>query len=441
VSVEAAPRSIQPIAPAARTLGFWDFVVLWGDLGIGLLVMLAGSLLVPGLGLPQAFGAIVLGSVIGVALLALAGVPSSQAGVPTMVALRGPLGARGSWVPTVINVVQLLGWTTFELVIMGYAANAASRRLLGWDAYWFWLAAFTVLVVALGVWGPAGVVRRFLARFAVWVMLGTTVYLTWLLFARHDVAALWRRPGQGGFPTFWVAVDIVIAMPISWMPLVGDYSRLARRAGAAAWGTALGYLVANVWFYSLGALVLMAAGVSQEPKGFVEAIMTLAGPLALLVLLVDEADEAWADLYSCAVSIQNAAPAASQRALVVALGALSFLVALVLDVTRYESFLLLIGSVFVPLFGVLAADFYLLGRRYDARTLFPSGRAGGVRWPAVAAWALGVLAYHWVAGNLGVLGLPGAPWMGASIPSFLVAAAAQAALGRRAAPQDRPVGA
>lgn len=424
-----APRTIEPVPPAARRLGFWDFAVLWGDLGVGLLVLLAGSLLVPGLGLPAALAAIVLGSLIGVTLLALAGVPSSLTGVPTMVALRGLLGLRGSYLPTAINVVQLLGWTIFELVIMGYAANAASRRLLGLDAYGLWLTVFTVIVVGLGLWGPAAVVRRFLARFAVWVMLATTSYLTWLLLARHDIAALWARPGQGGFPTFWAAVDLVIAMPVSWMPLVGDYSRLARRPAPAAWGTALGYLVANIWFYALGALVLLAANVAQEPKSFVEAIMLLAGPLALLVLLVDETDEAWADLYSCAVSVQNILPAASQQGLVVGLGALSFLVALALDVTRYESFLLLIGSVFVPLFGVLAADYYLLGRRYDAAALWPSRPPGTtVRWPAIVAWVAGAIAYHWIAGSLAGLGLGGLPWLGASVPSFFVAAAAQVAL-------------
>jgi NCS1 family nucleobase:cation symporter-1 len=429
-SVEAASRTIQPVPPAARTLGFWDFVVLWGDLGIGLLVLLAGSFLVPGLGLPQALTAIVVGSFTGAALLALAGVPSSLTGVPTMVGLRGVLGLRGSYLPTAVNIAQLLGWTVFELVIMGYAANAASRRLLGLDAYGLWLAVFTLIVVGLGVWGPAAVVRRFLGRFAVWIMLATTVYLTGLLFARHDVPALAARPGAGGFPEFWAAVDLVIAMPVSWMPLVGDYSRLARRPGPAAWGTAVGSFVANVWFYALGALVLLAANVSQEPKGFVEAIMLLAGPAALLVLLVDETDEAWADLYSCAVSIQNVVPGASQRGLIAGLGGLAFLVALGLDVTRYEAFLLLIGSVFVPLFGVLAADHFLLGRRYDTATLFAAGERARVRWRAVGAWVAGIVAYHWIAGSLTNVGLPGAPWLGASLPSFLAAVAAHVALAR-----------
>jgi putative hydroxymethylpyrimidine transporter CytX len=442
--VDVTTVGIEPVRPSERRLGFWSYAILWGDLGVGLLVLLAGSLLVPALSLPQAMGAIVLGSVIGVVLLALAGVPSSTTGVPTMVVLRRVLGRHGSYVPTAINVVQLLGWTIFELVIMGHAANAASKQFLGWDAYWFWLIVFSAIVVGLGLWGPLAVVRRFLGQFAVWIMLATTIYITAILFLRHDVAALWQRSGQGGLG-FWTAVDIVIAMPISWMPLVGDYSRFARRVGPAVWGTALGYLVANIWFYGLGALILLAANVTLEPKGFVEAIMLLAGPLALLVLLVDETDEAWADLYSCAVSIQNIRPAADQRLLIGGLGGLAFIVALATDITRYEHFLLLIGSVFVPLFGVLAADFFVVRSRYDAREIVPLDldreRPLTVSWPALGAWVVGVLCYHWIAGTLLRLGLPPAPDIGASVPSFLVAVAAYTVLARSARPGQLAYGA
>jgi NCS1 family nucleobase:cation symporter-1 len=154
------------------------------------------------------------------------------------------------------------------------------------------------------------------------------------------------------------------------------------------------------------------------------------------VLLADETDEAWADLYSCAVSVQNAFPQVSIRSLIVALGALSILAALAFDVTRYEHFLLLIGAVFVPLFGVLAADYFVTARgRYDpAAVLEASGRAGvvpGVRWQGVLAWALGTATYLWIAGRLAPLGLAPVPAIGASLPSLAVAAVAYLAVGRR----------
>ena len=434
-SEAAAAKGLEPVSREARQLGAWAYAVLWGDLGIGLLVLLAGSFLVPALSLPQALGAIVVGSLIGVTLLGLTGIVGSQTGLPTMVCLRPALGRGGSYVATAFNVVQLLGWTVFELAIMGHAANAVVRGLTGFDAAWFWIVAFGAAVIGLGLWGPVAVVREWLGKFALWAVLLTTAWLTWRLLGRADVGALWNAPAAGGL-SFWAGVDIVIAMPISWLPLVCDYSRFARRPAPAFWGTTLGYLVANVWFYALGALILLGMQTSAEPKAFVEAIALLAGPLILLVLLADETDEAWADLYSCAVSIQNVLPHVSARALVAGLGAAAVVVALVFDVTRYEDFLLLIGAVFVPLFGVLAADYFVIRRgHYEPAAVLgtggPTAIAAGVRWQGVLAWALGLLAYLWIAGRLEPFGLAGAPTLGASLPSLGLAAVVYLGVTRR----------
>jgi NCS1 family nucleobase:cation symporter-1 len=352
-----------------------------------------------------------------------------------MVCLRPALGRGGSYVATGVNVVQLLGWTVFELVIMGHAANAVVRGLTGFDAAWLWALVFGGAVIALGLWGPVAVVREWLTKFALAAVAVTTAWLAWRVAAVADLGALWSAPAAGGL-SFWAAVDIVIAMPISWLPLVSDYSRFARRPAPAFWGTTVGYLVANVCFYTLGALILLAMRTSYDPKAFVEAIALLAGPVILLVLLADETDEAWADLYSCAVSVQNALPGAAIGSLVAWLGAVSVVLALIFDVTRYETFLLLIGAVFVPLFGVLAADYFVVRRgRYDPSALVGAGAAGGVvpgvRWQGAVAWGLGVVAYLWIAGRLAPLGLAGLPDVGASLPSLGLAAATYLAVTRR----------
>ena len=424
---------IEPVPRAHRVLGFADFLVLWGDLGIGLLVMLAGTFLVPGLGLGSALLAILAGSAAGCLLLALVGAVGSATGAPTMVLLRPVLGVRGSWAPTVLNVLQLVGWTIFEFVVMGVAASTIARTLFGTGSYAAWAAVFAAIVVVMGVGGPIGVVRVWLEKFAVWIALATGIWLTVHVFSTHSLAGLLSRPGDGSLP-FGAGADLAVALPISWLPLVADYNRFSRSSRQGFWGTLLGFFVTNAWFLSLGALLLLGSKVAQEPRDFASAIALTAGWVALLILLADETHNAWADLYSSAVSLQNLFPKVKQRWLIAALGAACLAVAVFLDITRYQNFLFLIGSFFVPLFGMLTADFFVLRRRrYEVEQFYKPGGAywylGGVRVTAVIAWAAGIVVYHLA--NPATLGAIVPGWLtvappvlglaGGSLPSFAAA--------------------
>ena len=432
---EAPAWGIRPVPAEHRHLSGLDLAVLWGDLSVGLLVMVTGALLVPALGFPRALLAIVVGSAIGCVPLAVVGLAGEREGVPSMVLFRPVLGLKGSFLPSALNLLQLVGWTAVEFWAMGSVANVASRELFGFDARGLWLAFVAVLCTTLAIGGPVIVVRKWLERFGIYVLLGSAVWITVRALAAGDLGAIWRGPGEGGMP-FWLAVDLVIVMPISWLPLVADYNRFARPGTRGFAGTYLGYLAGNTWFYALGALLVLGAGATADVLGIGTAVAGAAGgALLLLALLVGESDNAFANLYSSAVSIQNVAPEAPQRWLVAALGALAFGLALALSMERYELFLLLIGSVFVPLFGVFVADWLVRARgRYGEASLFAPT---GVRWLALVPWLAGFVLYHWSvptgpAGWVeGVrtlfadwLGLPFPLFgstVGASLPSFAVA--------------------
>ena len=423
IKIKAPPEwGIEPVPEKHRILGFLDYFALWSSLGVGLLVLLAGTLLVPSLGLGRALLAIVIGTAIGNLLLALAGVVGSDHAIPTMVMLRPVLGIRGSYLPTILNIVQLIGWGAFEVIIMAQAANHITQQF-GFSNYLLWALFFAVWCTLLAIGGPLTVVRHWLEKFAIWPVYGITTYLTWYLFSHYDIGALLRQTGTGELP-FWLAVDLVVAMPLSWMPLVADYNRFARRTGQAFWGTYLGYFLANVWFYALGALFVLAL----KTADLIPAIMAVTGGwVALILILVDETDNCFADIYSAAVSGQNILSKARQWWLAVAVGAICFALAATVPIARYEGFLLFIGSVFSPLFGILAADYFVLRkRRYDVDELYrPKGRywyGQGVNWWAVLAWALGILIYQAIARWV--------PWLGASVPSFLASFVLYLAFGR-----------
>jgi len=432
---------IRPVPPERRALGALDLAILWGDLGIGLLVLVTGALLVPALGFAQAAVAVVIGSVIGVALLALVASAGGEHAVPTMVLFRPVLGIRGSWIASLLNAVQLIGWVAVEFWAMSYVADLVARRVFGVEARGLWLGVLAVVCTGLALWGPVGVTKVWLEKFGVWAIGGICVVLTALvLIGGPDLIG---QKGAGGFPSFGQALDLVIAMPISWLPLVADYTRFARGPRSAFIGTFWGYLVANVWLYLLGSLLVLEAGASADPGGIAVGILavgggSIAGILFLVGLLAGETDEAFANLYSTAVSVQNVLPRMSHRALVVAVAAIGAALAAVLTMTAYESFLFFIGSVFVPLFGILAADHFVARRgRVDTEALYerrgPYWFRGGFRVGALVPWALGFIVFHWVNPSpLGwwietvdaVFGEPLAAkvsWLPGSIPSFVAA--------------------
>jgi purine-cytosine permease-like protein len=271
-------------------------------------------------------------------------------------------------------------------------------------------------------------------RFAIWAVAASVGYLTWWALDGASTGDLWSADPAGGI-TFWQGVDLTVAMAASWLPLAADYTRFARRPRHAFWGTALGYFVPLVWLYGLGALLFLSRGTSDTTALLTSiAAGGIASALALVALTVDETDEPFANVYSSAVSVQNLVPEASQRVLVLVVGGLAIGGALVIDLGRYQSFLFLLGSFFVPLFGVLAADF-LYGPRPSV----------SMRWSGIATWLAGVALYQWIQPTGptwwvdAVERVPGAGDFtgGASLPAFALAFALFAALRYAHAPTRR----
>ena len=429
------PASIAPIPAERRTLSPLDIGILWNDLSLGVLVLVTGGLLVPALSLPAAVGAIVVGTVLGCLPLAAVALAGAREGLPGMVLFRPVLGRTGSAIPSLLNVAQLLGWTAVEFWAMGRLANALSDDLLGIDAFGLWLVVVAVGCTALAIGGPVVVVNRFLERFGTWIVLASGIGLTISLFA--TATQIEGSPSATGGLPFLLAVDLVIVMPVSWLPLVADSTRFAARERGVFGATFAGYALGNAWFYVLGALLVLHAAAPADTIGLGGAIAELAGGgLLILGLIVGEAPNAFANVYSTAVSALNVAPRVSERVFMVATGAIAFVLALLVTMDRYEVFLFLIGSVFVPLGAVFLADYFVRARgRYGADVVF-GDETRGVRWAALVPWIAGFVVYQWSVptGPTGWidaveriftgLGLPFPlldSRLGASLPSFAVA--------------------
>jgi NCS1 family nucleobase:cation symporter-1 len=392
--IETPSWGIEPVPERLHVLSLFDSLLLWGNLSVSLLVVVAGALLVPALSLPAALTAIVVGALAGNLLLGLAALIGADARVPGMVVLRAPLGRRGSYLPTALNVAQNLGWSTFELIIIASAAAALSKRLFGFEQKWLWALVFGALSLALGLMGPIGFVRRYLRKIATWALLLAMGYLTWWVLAGSNLHAFWSAPGSGGLG-LGQGIDLVIGSIVSWTPLAADYTRFSRTRRGAFWGAGLGYFLPTFWVFGLGALLVLARNLSDVAA--IPTAMATGGAVALLALAaitLDESEKAFADIYSSAVSVQNLLPRVSQKLLITIVSAVATAGAIVIDLSNYQSFLYLLGSFFVPLLGVLLADWLLAGGHYGERDIFG---ARSLRIDRLAAWVAGFALYQWLA--------------------------------------------
>jgi len=401
-----------------RPLSGADFFLLWMGAAISLAEIWAGGLLAP-LGLFAGLAAIVLGHVIGNTPMALGGIIGSRHEVPAMVSTRDALGHRGSYLPAVLNVIQLTGWTAVMLRICGQAADAVvpGDRGIGVRG---WILVSGILTTAWALTGHG--LRRWLQRGAVTLLTALSLLMTGIVFRRYGLADLLAIRPDGTLP-FGQGLDLVIAMPISWLPLVSDYSRFARDSRSCFWGTWWGYLLAGSWMYAVGLCAALAAR-TANPDGMVLGLMAetgLIGP-ALLIIILSTITTTFLDMYSTAVSVRSLAPKWNERAVILAGGLLGTLLAVVFPATEYESFLLFIGAMFCPLFGVVLADYFILRRMQFGPP------PAGIRPDAMLAWAAGFALYQ--------LATRQAWALGASLPALLGAAGLHLAL--RAARHPRP---
>jgi len=423
------PRTLDE--PTPRALGTLDQLGLWGNLGVSLLGF-SGALVVlhpygpdaPPLTLLAALLAILVGTVVGAGAVAAAAVAGARTGAPGMVLLRGLFGIRLSYLPTVLNLVQMLGWGVFEVVTISTAAAQLLPAVPRWVFVVVIGAATTLLALK-----PLGTVRL-LRRYVTVAMLAAMAYLLVQLLR----SPLPQAPDAGwaGFP---IAVDTALAVAISWVPIAADYSRYSRTSRAAATGPLLGFSVTQIGCYALGLLALLQ--VAGDPDRVFSSFLAVPlGVVAFAVLVLRELDQSFVNVYSSTMALQNLRPRWDRRVISVVAGAVITLLALAVDIYGFASFLSLIGSVFVPMFAVLVVDYFVFGgsRTWDLSEQAPP------RPLMLLPWAIGFVVYQlvypgqvtWWAGLwegvASAVGFAPQVWMSASLLSFVAAALVTAAI-------------
>jgi putative hydroxymethylpyrimidine transporter CytX len=334
---------------------------LWFGAAVSVAEILTGGYLAE-LGAAKGLWAILLGHLAGTLLLVLAGLIGFRERVPAIMSTRISFGKQGSYLISVINILQLVGWTAIMIIQGGTAMNVIAVSLWHFDHPTLTACLVGSLVGLWVFWGVKGFKR--INTLAAGLLLILTVVMSWVVFT-HPAAAAEAVRQKGAFG---MGFELSIIMPLSWFPLISDYTSLAKTKKGALIAPFFGYFIGSCWMYLIG----MAGGLlSGSPDPTKIMLAANLGLTALAILGLSTVTTTFLDVYSAGISLINIFPRVNDRMAAVGFTAIGTAIALVFPIERYTDFLYVLGSVFSPLIAILLSDYFILkcdnrGRRADA---------------------------------------------------------------------------
>lgn len=344
--------------------------LLWFGAGISIAEILTGMLLAP-LGFVRALEAIILGHVIGGIIMYLAGLIGGRTGGSAMETVRISFGTQGAKLFAGLNVIQLVGWTA---VMVGSAALAANTIAAIGVSWWsIIIGAFIALWIVMGLKNFSKV--NVVVMAALFIL---TIVLSMVVFQNGTPIV------PDGELTFGGAVELAVAMPLSWLPIISDYTRTAKKPVLATAASCGAYFIASSWMFIIGMGAALFTGQDDIAAIMLQAGMGIAG---ILVVLLSTVTTTFLDAFSAGVSFQSLAPKASDKIMALAATVLGVVLAIFAAPDQFQDFLYLIGSVFAPMTAILLADFFILKRDHTAES---------VNWLNIVLWVLGVILYRYL---------------------------------------------
>lgn len=330
-----------------RRTSLFENGMIWFGAGISIAEILTGTYLAP-LGFGAGMAAILIGHLIGCALMFLAGIIGARQRRSSMEAARMSFGKKGAMLFSILNVLQLAGWTAIMIYDGALAAGSCFH-----GGMWIWCIVIGALIIAWIALGVSNLGK--VNALAMTLLLILTIILSKVIFIDH--AGLTQAAGA---MSFGAAVELSVAMPLSWLPVIADYTREAERPIAASAVSVIVYGAASCWMYIIG---LGAALLTQESD--IAAIMVQAGlgVAGLLIIVFSTVTTTFLDAYSAGVSAVSIFPSLKEKTVGIAVTLISILAAILFPMDDITDFLYLIGSVFAPMIAIQIADVLIM--RHD----------------------------------------------------------------------------
>ena len=327
-----------------RRTSVFENGLIWFGAAVSIAEILTGTYFAP-LGFTKGLLAILAGHVIGCAMLYLAGLIGGKVRKSAMETTKMSFGSKGALLFSLLNIIQLVGWTGIMIYDGALAVNGIFAI-----GNWIWclvIAALIILWISIGIENLGKI--NTVAMGALFIM---TIILCFVIFGKGGSLNV---SGEG--MSFGAAVELSVAMPLSWLPLISDYTREAKEPGKATAVSAIVYGVVSCWMYVIGMGAAIFTGESDIAQILVKAGLGIAG---LLIVIFSTVTTTFLDAYSAGISSESLSSKINGKYVAIAATVIGMAGAIFLPLEDITEFLYFIGSVFAPMIAILIADFFIL---------------------------------------------------------------------------------
>ena len=333
-----------------RRTSIFENGLIWFGAAVSIAEILTGTYFAP-LGFTNGLIAIIIGHIIGCTMLFLAGLIGGKVRKSAMETAKMSFGSKGALLFSVLNIIQLVGWTAIMIFDGGLAVNGIFDI-----GNWVWcivIGALIALWIMIGIknLGKVNIV-------AIGSLFVLTIILSFVIFGSGSALNV---SGEG--MTFGAAVELSVAMPLSWLPLISDYTREAKEPVKATAVSAVTYGAVSCWMYIIGMGAAIFTGESDIAQIMVKAGLGIAG---LLIIVFSTVTTTFLDAYSAGVSSESLSAKINGKWVALVVTVIGTLGAIFLPLEDITEFLYFIGSVFAPMIAIQIADFFILKQNKEA---------------------------------------------------------------------------
>ena len=353
-----------------KRTGLFENGLIWFGAGVSIAEILTGTYLAP-LGMGKGLAAIIVGHIIGCLMLFLAGVIGGKVRKSAMETVKMSFGQKGSILFAVLNVLQLVGWTAIMIYDGALAADGVMHT-----GRWIWclvIGALIILWIVIGITNLGKI--NTVAMAALFIL---TLILCKVIFTGSGAGT----PSDDSM-TFGAAVELAVAMPLSWLPLISDYTREAEKPFAATLVSVVVYSLVSIFMYMIG----MGAAIFTGEYDIAQIMLkTGFGVVGLLIIVFSTVTTTFLDAYSAGVSSVSISSKIKEKWAAIVVTVIGTVAAIVYPMDNITNFLYLIGSVFAPMIAVQIADYFILKKADAEESAF--------QWRNLVVWLVGFVLYR-----------------------------------------------